>query len=589
MLGLAYALSRPGASPISGLIMLSHDCFLPKSVLMRAILILTLALASSCPVFAGQPNCGQFEASWSPRERTNWKTLCETGRIQLRAAQAGTGQGNEDDVIPSSFLATLLTESPYRDRFKHASLSIAGARVTGPLELRDLTVETSLVIADSRFEEVADLSGSRFSGSLSFVKSSFAKGFKAVNSRIDGSVFLGGSDQATTNDDISFPKVNIASIDLSGSTVAGDLDVLDANVGDTLRLLHVRTNGSVNLFRIAAQRVVLASSEVRGQLNIVASQIGGPNAAPSALNLYSVRVQQDLHLNRTRIEGKTSLENAELSASLTLLGTILKDVDASGATIKNALDVGFNERPGRQSGQTTWSAGARLNLNKSSVGSIATPLDLDLHYWPNSIDLDGAKIGFFDFNSNRNPGSGVEQAPSQDADKQASWLKAWLARTSFAPETYSRIKATMIANGNEDVGNQIGFASRDLELAEAFQKIKSLEPSTLLSSLGTAFVLSGSRLLTGYGYRMYLPGLWAAIFIVFGAAVFALTEEARQHRMPYGLAYSFDMLLPIIKLRELHYEIDLKTPWARYYFYFHRIFGWILGSFIAAGLVGLTK
>jgi hypothetical protein len=569
--------------------MLSSNYSFPKSILLCAILILAPALASSCPAFAGQPNCNQFEASWSPRERSNWTTLCETGRIQLHAAQTDAGQGNEDDVIPSSFLTTLLTKSPYRDRFKLASLSIAGARVTGLLELRDLTIENSLLIADSRFEEAADLSGSRFSGSLSFVRSSFAKGIKAVNSRVDGSVFLGGSDQPTTNGDISFPRANIASVDLSGSTVAGDLNVLDADVGDTLRLLHIQTTGSVNLFRIAAQRVVLASSEVRGQLNIVASQIGGPNAVSPVLNLYSVRVQQDLHLNRTRIEGKTSLENSELSASLTLLGTILKDVDASGATIKNALDIGFNDRPGLQSGQTTWSPGARLNLTKSSVGSIATPLDLDLHYWPTSIDLDGAKIGFFDFNSNRNPSSGAERAHSQDADKQASWLKVWLARTPFAPQTYSRIRATMIANGNEDVGNQIGFASRDLELAEAFQKIKSLEPSTLLSSIGTAFVLSGSRLLTGYGYRMYLPGLWAAIFIILGAAVFALTDEARQQRMPYGLAYSFDMLLPIIRLRELHYEIDLKSPWARYYFYFHRIFGWILGSFIAAGLVGLTK
>ena len=58
--------------------------------------------------------------------------------------------------------------------------------------------------------------------------------------------------------------------------------------------------------------------------------------------------------------------------------------------------------------------------------------------------------------------------------------------------------------------------------------------------------------------------------------------------MPYGLAYSFDILLPIIRLRDKHYAIDLTT-WARYYFYVHRIMGFLLASFLIAGISGLTK
>ena len=58
--------------------------------------------------------------------------------------------------------------------------------------------------------------------------------------------------------------------------------------------------------------------------------------------------------------------------------------------------------------------------------------------------------------------------------------------------------------------------------------------------------------------------------------------------MPIGLSYSFDMLLPVIRLREEHYKIDLVGG-TRYYFYFHRIMGWVLASFLIAGLSGLTK
>jgi hypothetical protein len=48
------------------------------------------------------------------------------------------------------------------------------------------------------------------------------------------------------------------------------------------------------------------------------------------------------------------------------------------------------------------------------------------------------------------------------------------------------------------------------------------------------------------------------------------------------------MLLPIVKLREYHYSVDLKG-WARYYFYVHKLMGYVLASFLIAGIAGLTK
>jgi hypothetical protein len=58
--------------------------------------------------------------------------------------------------------------------------------------------------------------------------------------------------------------------------------------------------------------------------------------------------------------------------------------------------------------------------------------------------------------------------------------------------------------------------------------------------------------------------------------------------MPYGFVYSFDQFLPLIRLSEKNYEISVANRW-RYYFYIHKLAGWILGSFILAGLAGVTK
>jgi hypothetical protein len=52
--------------------------------------------------------------------------------------------------------------------------------------------------------------------------------------------------------------------------------------------------------------------------------------------------------------------------------------------------------------------------------------------------------------------------------------------------------------------------------------------------------------------------------------------------------YSLDQLLPIIQLSKHYDDIPLRAG-AKYYFYFHMIMGYVLASFLIAGLAGLTK
>jgi hypothetical protein len=57
--------------------------------------------------------------------------------------------------------------------------------------------------------------------------------------------------------------------------------------------------------------------------------------------------------------------------------------------------------------------------------------------------------------------------------------------------------------------------------------------------------------------------------------------------------------LPIITLDKAHESILTNAPaatggstlpyWLLVYFYFHKIAGWVLGSFLVAGLAGLTQ
>jgi hypothetical protein len=92
----------------------------------------------------------------------------------------------------------------------------------------------------------------------------------------------------------------------------------------------------------------------------------------------------------------------------------------------------------------------------------------------------------------------------------------------------------------------------------------------------------------GYGHRISRSLWWVAAFVFAGAAVLRWSGEGERLGMPFGFAYSLDLFMPIIRLRDAHYHMDLRG-WARYYFYLHKTMGYVLASFLIAGLSGLTK
>ena len=70
----------------------------------------------------------------------------------------------------------------------------------------------------------------------------------------------------------------------------------------------------------------------------------------------------------------------------------------------------------------------------------------------------------------------------------------------------------------------------------------------------------------GFGYHLEFAFYWAAFFVLLGWAVLYATGQRTKLGITLGLAYSFDMLLPLVQLRKKHYDIDLD-PWPRRYFY----------------------
>ncbi len=59
-------------------------------------------------------------------------------------------------------------------------------------------------------------------------------------------------------------------------------------------------------------------------------------------------------------------------------------------------------------------------------------------------------------------------------------------------------------------------------------------------------------------------------------------QEAANNE-PLGFWYSFDMLVPVIRLREQHYDVELGSR-VKYYFFLHKILGCVLVSAVIAAI-----
>jgi hypothetical protein len=328
-------------------------------------------------------------------------------------------------------------------------------------------------------------------------------------------------------------KAEFAGIELAGAHLGGSLDLSGVKVVGTLDMNGIHVDQSVNLFDKAEFAAIdLTAAHVGRQLQATGSKVTGK------LDCHELEVGQQVFFSATFRES-IDCRVAKVKGDLNLSGgTFEKDIDLSGAEIGDRLII--------KSAQ--WSDAATLVLRNAKVGMIAladgpTP----------KPDLNGLTY------------RSVDVAQFRD----------WLARADrYTPQPYDQLASVVQGQGDSRLATQIRYSSRERERSE--------------ETRGMRVWLTALKWVIGYGYYPHRAMYWAISFVILGAVVLRVSGEGRRNGMPFGLAYSFDMLLPIIKLRDKHSKIDLKT-WARYYFYGHKIMGFVLASFLIAGLSGLTK
>ena len=465
-----------------------------------------------------------------PSDRAICPSPLSHGKKEERnlAAESMPAEAFPDRTITPEFIDAILFSEPYRSNVPREGIRINGARFSAPLDFSNGELIHPLRLEGSFFKWDVNLTG--------------------VSSRFD----------------ISFNKSSI-----DGSLVAPGM-----TIGE----------------------LALQSTVIRKNLNIVSSRFSG------SLDMHNTKVKCDLwadlinvdanvYMNSGIFERIVRLRNAKIGHNLYLLTTHFFRLDLSGTNITGELNTGY----GGEENRPTWrgrsnNEPAAFVLRNTSAGALLgwwndwPVLRLeDFTYNHIKIDSPGAKlmdmgswgIGWIAHDHVVPIVEPKDISTDECPDQKYDWPQPY---QDFSFQPYRQYADAIAKVGETTQADDVLFAGRERERLNA--------------SGWHWWVLTMARYLIGYGYgyRYFFALGWATLFVAIGYGLIHYTHENdRKHVVPIGVLYCVDMLLPLIQFQHKHYDVQLHSPLLRTYFVFHRVCGYLLSSFILAGLAGLTK
>ncbi|MBI3363351.1 MAG: hypothetical protein HY033_00415 [Ignavibacteriae bacterium] len=546
---------------------------------------------------------------WTEPEKWVWAQLC-SGEIADFNKKLGTEldprkqEGWSDDrLISQTFLEDIFLHEPYRSALPRQGVRVAGAWIKEEIDLQHAKIERPWLLDKSRVEAEVNLSYLHSLSPISFEGSVFADKLNMSSLSLDSDLFMRKNGAEFKDVDLVGATVS-GQIDMTGAKVTGKLNMnalsvdaslimrngaefkdvvlIGAKIGGQLSMIGAKVTGELDMNALSVDAslimrngaefkdVVLRRATVGGQLSMIGAKVSG------TLNMQRLSVGTDLLMRGKAEFNWVKLLLAEIGGGINFSQAKLSHVEMSGTKVHGEVHFGSGKDE-----EPEWQRGSSLILRNTEIGVLQ---DAGEDSWPETMELDGFTYEHLGglFGSERGIG-----------ERESKWFVQWLAKDkTFSPQPYQQLAKVLNTMGYSSKANDILYAGKDRERKEALKQKKLLK----YVGLGLLKVTIGY----GFGYRYFFSLLWVIGLTAIGTYVLstlpnsgvAQTPEVQQtmemlQTLGQRIAFSVDKLLPII-----HLDDRLKLTfggWQVYYFYFHELMGYLLGSFVVAGLSGITK
>ncbi|MFE9559740.1 oxidoreductase [Streptomyces sp. NPDC006487] len=476
-------------------------------------------------------------------ERTLWDSF-PTGRW----VDLSTGTPEDDDpargerwgperTVRAEVLAALLLGGNTEPSSSVASLRLAGALITGRLDLAGAEINHLLWLKACRLEQTVSL----YAASTRTVRitNSRVPGVDAGLARIEGHLDLNGSVMETGR------------LSLINAHAAGEL-VLNGALISAPGQWAVFAGGLIMGGGVFCQGftarggVRLPGAQLPGGLFMRGARLESPGGmALLADNVTATVVELSEGFSAV---GTLRLRGARISDLLTLEGATLagRDTALFGVGMQvGTFDFGLAAEP----------AGA-VDLQ----GARATVLHDRRRSWPRVVRLDG-----FVYDSLSSDGTFLHE----DVAHRLAWIRR---SPGYAPQPYEQLAACYRQAGHDD-------DARRVLLEKQRHRRRTLNPPGRV----WGYLLDAA---VGYGYRPWLSALWMATLWLLGSLAFSARSPVQTKSgegAPFNpFVYTLDLLFPIG-------DFGQRSAWhwtgsAQWLAYVLITIGWILTTAVVAGI-----
>jgi len=522
-----------------------------------------------------------------------------TGQLDLRGTQVGAEFWFSGGVLDGAFEFD-------RARFERmiyfdGSTVIGrmrghGTEAKGIVLLRDVRIKGELALRGSRLDQNLELDGSTVEGDADLSAIRFGENvFIREGVTIEGNLSLLSSKIATDLDlrNGTFKQ----GVDLDASTVQGGAYLRGAKVKGlvsmvTTSILHqlefdgAQIDGRLSLAAMAlgGHLYLQAGVQLMGDLSLLSANIGGRLVMTDSrfhgrIDADEAKVAASVFLTNSWFAQPPNFTFAQVGGNFDASNATLPGMDLSGARIAQELSLGTAKKPA-----PIWAPDAMLTLRAASVGAFQDHLSKDRDAWPKRLDLYGfsyARLGGFE-------GDGHDLLT-----RPVAWYVDWLGRHQvFTRQPYQQLASTFKAAGDPDTSGDILYAARERERGLALKTCREeLRDCPKAAGLGLLMVTTGY----GLGERYFRVLYWIAGVTLLGVVVLRRSAAARGKGVAWCFGASLDHLLPIVELNK-EFGSFFDDPerqrlrgWQLAYFALHSLAGYVLGSFVVAGLAGLTQ
>ncbi|MFI2758594.1 membrane-associated oxidoreductase [Streptomyces echinatus] len=471
-------------------------------------------------------------------EERVWRAFPRGRAVDFREGSdddpAAGGDWGPERTVRAEVLRALLLDGP-RQEGEIASLDLAGARITGRLDLQYATIDHPLRLRNCHFDEAPRCYAARLR-ELN-LSESVLPGFTGHAMHVDGVVRL---TRTRCRGVLRLGGARIGgSLYLESAEVtapAAGVPVLQLNqvdVGDDLRAPGLRTHGQTRL----------NGATVAGSVNLNEARLSHPEGA--ALDAETFAVQGDMLLRHAEVRGWMGLRGARVGGRLDLSYTLLSH---PGSSALRAASATIGELWLRRSPPLE----GALNLRRAQLEVLFVE--------PESVPEE-VLLGDLTYTS---------LIPHEPAERRLPMLER--ERDGYVPHAYEQLTAAYRRVGDD-------HAARLVQLA------KQRRHRRTLPWYGRVWGLV-QDVTVGYGFRPLRAAGWLLSLLAVGSVTYALHHPQplkAGEAPPFDpVFYTLDLLLPVISFG----QDSAFAPHGGYQLLAHVLVltGWILATTVIAGV-----